>query len=338
MLKTIIGGIIALFVIYKILRILMKSVLKPVINSEPSTPMPITPASPIIPVITVLPVAPEIPTEVVNKPPNSFPLYPISTVKKSLHYGLANYDSFNIYGTGHNLTGTINDATWSYNYAKSRGYSSDLHTDLECTAERLLKFLEDAKAFVKEDTILIFSSGHGTLNTMSQGDESGAGLVFADRILYHKELKRAISNLTCKCIILLDHCYSFLSVRSLQKPTNATPKYVYFKDLGIKVEAHNLKKGVLETKEITVNDIPEIKNEFIFFSSSLGNQVSYDLGNYGAFTLSLKTYVESNGNFDYYYRLEEKINKNLISLELPQECSVSFLNCGDDYKSKLFLD
>lgn len=327
-----IGTSILFFFVYNIIKVLRKTILRPIIESNKESIINVVVTPVIMPIYT-----PEETIDLKNRPVY-LPLYPVvPKIKKSLHFGLSNYDSMVIYGKGHNLSGTINDATWSYDYAKNLGYNAELCTDLECSSKKLLEFLKEAESYSKSDTILIFSSGHGTLNTMAQGDESGAGLVFADRILYHKELRRAISNLTCKCVIILDHCYSFLSVRAFQKLVNATPKYVYFKDLGIKIDKSTLKKSVLETRQITVNDIPDIKNEFIFFSSSLGNQVSYDLGNMGAFTFSLKNLLEDKNNSNFYSSLEENINKNLKEMDLPQESSVSFINCGEDYKTRLFL-
>lgn len=225
-----------------------------------------------------------------------------------------------VYGEA-KLNGCVNDAKYMNELAFNNHFDAEMVVDSSAIKAYFTLWMErQAKKAVAGDYILLTWSGHGT-NTKANGKDIN-GICLYDGVLWDYEFKELICKFRkgVSIIWVSDSCFSEENFKFIFRQDGAI-KSMNFKNVAIKAP-----------ENVSWTTSKDFKCNFIQYASSNKYQVSYDLGQNGLFTDSLRRSVRMNPSGNYY-KIFEGIQKIIAQSGYPQTPKFICIN-GNDVKPK----
>lgn len=211
-------------------------------------------------------------------------------IKHSLHVGINFVDKVTYNGWSGELQGCVNDAILMKKIIKPDGFSQMLINE-NATFDNVVKsFTTLAKITKPDDKVFITFSCHGTqipdINK-DEKDKLDEALCLYDGLLVDDQLGKLIKLLNCNVYVISDSCHSgTISKAALFGTfckTKAMPKWV----LEIDLPMHTVKESGIFNPDV------------LTFSAAQDDEVSYDLGQNGAFTKSINDVMNKYPSITY---------------------------------------
>lgn len=246
--------------------------------------------------------------------------------KISVHFGINKFDP-KYYGSGHDLSGCVNDSSTMAHIASESSFKSTIYTNEICTKAKLIERLTSAANELQVgDTFLFSQSSHGTYQQI--GKERHTGLCMYDQIIWDSEFKSLLAKFKKGVLVVLfaDACFSEDNFKWIQTPDGKTK---FFDSTNL------LKKG---STTVHYEKSKDIVCNVISYSSSNMYQPSYDMGvEGGLFTVCIKKIWGIIKNLNYYKTYLE-IQKEMASTGYPQTPIFSVVNGNEEATTyKTFL-
>lgn len=240
-------------------------------------------------------------------------------MKISHHIGINKYNP-TYYGKIRELKGCVNDSKYMNDLATANGYLSSKVINASAISNYFVEYLTRlSEKLVPGDNLLISFSGHGTKSEID--GKMCNGLCFYDRILWDYEIKAVFAKFRkgVNLIWITDCCFAEENFR-----------FVFRQDGDIKFINTDQIENFTAPKNVTWQNVFDIKCNLIQYASSSQFQVSYDLAKNGLFTEALRSAVRENptGN---YYKIFQLIERNMAKTGYPQTPKFIVLN-GNDIK------
>jgi len=244
-------------------------------------------------------------------------------IKHSLHVGINYVDKIVYNGWSGELQGCINDAIMMKKIINPDGFSQMLLNE-NATFNNVVKaFTTLAKIAKPDDKVFITFSCHGTqipdINK-DEKDKLDEALCLYDGLLVDDQLGKLIKLLKCNVYVVSDSCHSGTiskaALFSTFGKTKAMPKWV----LQIDVPIHEVKEP------------GKFNPDVLTFSAAQDNEVSYDLGQNGAFTKAINDVMNKYLNITY----TDLANRTKRLLKGSQTPKLSYLLKKSITKEKAF--
>lgn len=225
----------------------------------------------------------------------------------SLHIGLNFVDRVSYRGWGGELTGAVNDANDIANIAAEKGFDNQfILLNETATKQNFHNYLcLIANKIEVGGNLLITYSGHGGQvldRNKDEFDNQDETWCLYDGQITDDEIKLYLSQMKGVHIILIsDSCHSGTIAKSLSSPGRSKAMPIQYQ-VAVKTP-----DPIIKTKK-TYADL-------VTLSACQDNQVSWDVGENGLFTQTLKNYVNTVSN---YTELISKIKKDIQTMQNPR--------------------
>ena len=215
--------------------------------------------------------------------------------KEALIIGVSKYQSNSIL----ELKGVRKDIAKMKSLLEKRGFHVRILMDSEATLQNVSNALKSYRGLSVDDVFVFYQSSHGVQVPDDNGDETEDGLdeayalydttfdeygvVNLDGILVDDELKRYLSAIPARKLLIADACHSGTMYKSFSSK--------------IRVKGLNRSRNFIASRAI-LGPIKKVHN-LIYLSASQANERSIDTNDGGMFTSAIYNSISSNPNITF---------------------------------------